>query len=261
MGLELEYAAGDGPVIHNPLRAAADVERFLELESMEPLSFVTETVKLTRAGLSGKIPLIGFAGAPFTLASYAIEGHGSRNFLHTKGLMYGDSGTWHAIMSRLARAVARYLNAQVAAGAQAVQLFDSWVGYLSPRDYRRFVLPHTKATIDAIAGGVPVIHFGTGNPALLPLMAEAGGQVIGVDWRIELDDAWRTVGYDRAIQGNLDPAVLLADPSEIRRTAHDILRRAAGRPGHIFNLGHGILQQTPVDNVLALVDAVREYRS
>jgi uroporphyrinogen decarboxylase len=260
MGLDLEYAAGDGPVIHNPLRGTADVERFRELESMEPLSFVTETVTLTRAGLAAQIPLIGFAGAPFTLASYAIEGHGSRNYLHTKNLMYGDPGCWHAIMSRLSRAVARYLNAQIAAGAQAVQLFDSWVGCLAPDDYRRFVLPHTKATIDAVTAGVPVIHFATGNPALLPLLAEAGGQVIGVDWRVELDDAWHSVGYDRAIQGNLDPTVLLADRGEIRRRAHDILARAAGRPGHIFNLGHGILQQTPVDNVLALIDAVREYR-
>jgi uroporphyrinogen decarboxylase len=175
--------------------------------------------------------------------------------------MYGDSGAWHAIMSRLSRAVARYLNAQIAAGAQAVQLFDSWVGCLSPEDYRRFVLPHSKATIEAIAARVPVIHFGTGNPALLPLMAEAGGQVIGVDWRVELDDAWRTIGYDRAIQGNLDPTVLLADRGEIRRRAHEILARASGRPGHIFNLGHGILQQTPVENVLALIDAVRDYRS
>jgi uroporphyrinogen decarboxylase len=166
-----------------------------------------------------------------------------------------------AIMGRLARAVALYLNAQITAGAQAVQLFDSWVGCLGPDDYRRYVLPHSKATIDAITPGVPVIHFATGNPALLPLMAEAGGDVIGVDWRIHLDDAWRAVGDDRAIQGNLDPAVLLADRADIRRRAHDILDRAAGRPGHIFNLGHGVLQQTPVDNVLALVEAVREYRA
>jgi uroporphyrinogen decarboxylase len=238
---------------------AADVERLRELDSVEPLAFVTETVRLTRAGLPDEIPVIGFAGAPFTLASYAIEGRGSRNYTHAKTLMYSDAGAWNAILGRLARAVARYLNAQIAAGAQAVQLFDSWVGCLGPDDYRRYVLPHTKAVIDAITPGVPVIHFATGNPALLPLQAEAGGDVIGIDWRVNLDDAWRTIGHDRAIQGNLDPAVLLADRAAVHRAAKDILDRAAGRPGHIFNLGHGVLPQTPVENVLALVEAVREY--
>jgi len=258
MGLDLEFASGDGPVIHNPLRSAADVERFRELDSMEPLSFVPETVRLTREGLSPTIPVIGFAGAPFTLASYAIEGGGSRNYAHAKGLMYRDPGAWNAILARLARAVTRYLNAQIAAGAQAVQLFDSWVGCLSPQDYARFVLPHTKAVIDNISPRVPVIHFAAGNPALLPLVVEAGGDVIGVDWRIGLDDAWQIVGHDRAVQGNLDPVVLLSEPAEILRQTHDVLSRAAGRPGHIFNLGHGILPQTPVDNVLRLIDAVRE---
>jgi uroporphyrinogen decarboxylase len=258
MGLELEFSAGDGPVIHNPLRAASDVERLSELESMEPLEYVVDTVRQTRAGLSDRIPLIGFAGAPFTLASYAIEGGGSRNFTRTKQLMYRDPGAWNAIMGKLARAVARYLNAQIAAGAQAVQLFDSWVGCLGPADYRRFVLPHTRSVIESIEPGTPVIHFGTGNPAIVPLMAEAGGNVLGVDWRIELDEAWRVVGYDRAIQGNLDPCVLLADRAEIRRRAADVLNQAGGRPGHIFNLGHGVLKDTPVDNVLALIDCVRE---
>ena len=258
MGLQLEFTAGDGPVIHNPLREARDVERLAELESVEPLRFVMETVELTRSGLDERIPVIGFAGAPFTLASYAIEGGGSRNYLHTKSLMIRDAGAWDAIMGRLARAVTRYLNAQIAAGAQAVQLFDSWVGCLGPRDYRRFVLPYTKAVIDGITPGVPVINFATGNPALVPLVSEAGGHVIGIDWRIELDEAWRAIGYDKAVQGNLDPAVLLSDRQEIRRRAKDILDRAAGRPGHIFNLGHGVLKQTPVENVLHLVDAVRE---
>ncbi len=258
MGLMLEYSAGDGPVIHNPLRSAKDVERFIELESVEPLDFVMETVRLTRAGLPAEIPVIGFAGAPFTLASYAIEGGGSRNYVHCKSLMLREPAAWDTIMGRLARSITRYLNAQIAAGAQAVQLFDSWVGCLGPDDYLRFVLPYTKAIIDGIAPRVPVIHFGTGNPALLPLLAKAGGDVIGIDWRIELDDAWRTVGYDKAVQGNLDPTVLFADPDEIRRRAEDVLRRAAGRPGHIFNLGHGILPQTPVDNVLLLIDAVRQ---
>lgn len=259
MGLELEFSAGDGPVIHNPLRAASDVERLRELERIEPLEYVVETVRQTRAALSDRIPLIGFAGAPFTLASYAIEGGGSRNFTHTKQLMYRDPGAWNAIMGKLARAVARYLNAQIAAGAQAVQLFDSWVGCLGPADYRRYVLPHTRAVIESIEPGTPVIHFGTGNPALVPLMAEAGGDVLGVDWRIDLDEAWRAVGRDRAIQGNLDPCVLLADRAEIRRRAADVLNQAGRRPGHIFNLGHGVLKDTPVDNVLALIDCVRAH--
>jgi uroporphyrinogen decarboxylase len=259
MGLNLEYTAGDGPMIHNPLRATSDVARFRELESVEPLWFVAETVRLTRAGLPAEIPVIGFAGAPFTLASYAIEGGGSRNYVHCKSLMYREPAAWDAIMSRLARSISRYLNAQVAAGAQAVQLFDSWVGCLSPEDYRRHVLPYTKAAIDGITPGVPVIHFGTGNPALLPLLAEAGGDVIGIDWRIELDVAWSVVGHNRAVQGNLDPVVLFSEPADITRRAHDVLRRAGGRAGHIFNLGHGILPHTPVDNVLRLIDAVRQY--
>jgi uroporphyrinogen decarboxylase len=258
LGLELEFAAGDGPVIHNPLREAKDVDRLRELESVESLDFVMQTVTLTRAGISPAIPVIGFAGAPFTLASYAIEGGGSRNYLHTKSLMYRDEGAWDAIMGRLSRAVARYLTAQVAAGAQVVQLFDSWAGCLGVEDYRRYVLPYTKATIDALPRGVPVINFATGNPALLPLLAEAGGDIIGVDWRIELDAAWSVVGDDKGVQGNLDPAVLLTDRETIRRRAKEILHRASGRPGHIFNLGHGILPQTPVENVQYLVEVVRE---
>jgi uroporphyrinogen decarboxylase len=258
MGMELEYAQGEGPVIHNPVRESDDIDRVVELESVESLSFVTDTVCLTRAGLPPSIPVIGFAGAPFTLASYAIEGGGSRNYLHTKTLMYRDQGAWDALMSRLTRSVARYLNAQIAAGAQCLQLFDSWVGCLGVADYRQFVLPHVKSLIETITPGVPVIHFGAGNPALLPAMSEAGGDVIGVDWRIELSAAWQAIGYDKAVQGNLDPVALFAPRDEVRRRAHDILRQAAGRPGHIFNLGHGILPQTPVDNVLALIEAVKE---
>jgi uroporphyrinogen decarboxylase len=258
MGMELEFAQGEGPVIHNPVREATDVGRVFELESVASLEYVMETVRQTRAGLPGEIPLIGFAGAPFTLASYAIEGGSSRSFLHTKTLMYRDAGAWNALLGRLVRGVTRYLNAQIAAGAQAVQLFDSWVGCLGPEDYRRYVLPHTQAVLAGLAPGTPVIHFGTGNPALVPLMAEAGGQVIGVDWRIELDAAWQAVGPQRAIQGNLDPAVLLADRNEIRHQAERILAQAAGRPGHIFNLGHGVLPQTPPDNARTLVDAVHE---
>ena len=216
-------------------------------------------MRQTRAGLSHDLPVIGFAGAPFTLASYAVEGSGSRNYHHTKALMYRDAGAWDALAGKLARAVARYLNAQIAAGAQAVQLFDSWVGCLGSDDYRRYVAPYTKAVIDAITPGVPVIHFAAGNPALLPAVAEAGGSVIGVDWRIDLDTAWRSIGHQRAVQGNLDPCVLLGNPPEIRRRAQAILRSVAGRPGHIFNLGHGVLPNTPVENVLALIAAVKEF--
>jgi uroporphyrinogen decarboxylase len=258
MGLALEFTADEGPVIRNPIRAAADVNRLEELESVQRLSFVMETVRATRSGLPAGLPLLGFSGAPFTLASYAIEGGASRSYHHSKSLMYGDRGAWDALMGRLARAIALYLNAQIDAGTQAVQLFDSWAGCLGPEDYRRCVLPHTRAVIEAIRPGVPVIHFATGNPALLPLLSEAGGTVIGVDWRVRLDDAWRAVGYDKAIQGNLDPAVLLSHPDLIRRRAREILDQAGGRPGHIFNLGHGVLPQTPVENAKALVDAVHE---
>lgn len=258
MGLDLEFAKGEGPLIHNPVRESTDVDRVIELDSVESLDFVMETVRLTREQLPAEIPLIGFAGAPFTLASYAIEGGSSRTFLHTKTLMYRDEGAWNALMERLSRSVARYLNAQIAAGAQVVQLFDSWVGCLGPVDYRRYVLPHTQAIFAALPADVPAIHFAAGNPALLPAVVEAGGQVIGIDWRSDLDVAWKTVGYDRAVQGNLDPLTLLADPTEIRRRASKVLDQAADRAGHIFNLGHGVTQQTPVENAIALIDAVHE---
>ena len=264
MGIELEFSAGEGPLLHNPIRTAADVDRLLELETVDPLSFVLETVRKTRAALSESLPLIGFAGAPFTLAAYAIEGQSSRDYRRTKTLMYTDTGAWDALMGRLARSVTLYLNAQIDAGAQVVQLFDSWAGCLGPDDYRSYVLPHTRSVIDGLRPGVPVIHFATGNPALVPLLGEAFGKkkrpaVVGVDWRIRLDDAWRMIGPERAIQGNLDPAALLAAPVEIRHRAKEILRQAAGRPGHVFNLGHGVLPQTPVENVIALVDAVHEF--
>lgn len=258
MGVDLEFAQGEGPVIHNPVREAADVDRVRELESVDALDFVMETVRQTRRDLPAQIPLIGFAGAPFTLASYAIEGGSSRNYLHTKTLMYRDGGAWRELMQRLARAITRYLNAQIAAGAQCVQLFDSWAGCLGPDDYRSYVLPYVQQIIAGITPGVPVINFATGNPALVPLLAEGGGSVVGVDWRLRLDEAWRIIGPDRAIQGNLDPTILLAGPAEIRRRVKEILDQAAHRPGHIFNLGHGILQQTPVENAIALVDAVHE---
>ncbi|HZL91344.1 MAG TPA: uroporphyrinogen decarboxylase [Pirellulaceae bacterium] len=258
MGMELDFTKGEGPVIYNPVRAPADVDRVLELEQIESLNFVFETVKQTRADLPDDIPLIGFAGAPFTLASYTIEGGASRSFLHTKTLMYRDEAAWKTLMDRLVRAVTKYLNAQIAAGCQAVQLFDSWVGCLGPDDYRRYVLPYVKKIIAGITSGVPVINFATGNPSQLPLLAQAGGSIIGIDWRVRLDDAWRTIGYDRCVQGNLDPLVLLADKDEIRRRAKEVLDQAAGRPGHIFNLGHGVVQQTPVENAMALVEMVHE---
>lgn len=258
MGLDLEFAQGEGPVIHNPVRESADVDRVLELESVDALDFVMETVRQTRNDLPEDLPLIGFAGAPFTLASYVIEGGSSRNYLHAKTLMYRDEGAWRALMERFVRAITKYLNAQIAAGAQCVQLFDSWAGCLGPSDYRRYVLPYVRGIVDGITPGVPLINFATGNPSLLPLLAEGGGAVIGIDWRTRLDEAWNAVGHDRAVQGNLDPCVLLADTGEIRRRAKDVLDQAAGRPGHIFNLGHGVLQQTPVDNAIALVDAVHE---
>jgi uroporphyrinogen decarboxylase len=261
MGLDLEFTPGGGPVIHNPIRTAEEVDRLEELDDVGSLDYVFQTVRATRAGLPEELPLIGFAGAPFTLASYAIEGGGSRSYLHAKRLMYEDQGAWDAMLGRLVRAITKYLNAQIEAGAQIVQLFDSWVGCLGPDDYRRYVLPHTKAVIDGITPGVPVINFGTGNPALLPLYSEAGGSVIGIDWRVRLDDAWKTVGYDKAVQGNLDPIVLLTNPDEIRRRAKAVLDQAAGRPGHIFNLGHGVLKQTPVENAIALVEAVHELGS
>lgn len=260
MGIELEFAKGEGPVIHNPVRASRDIERLREVETVESLDFVFEAIRRTRRALPGDLPLIGFAGAPFTLASYIIEGGGSRNYVHTKSLMYTDSGAWHAMMSLIARGLARYLNAQIDAGAQAVQLFDSWVGCLSPDDYREFVLPHTRAVIQNITPDVPVIHFGTGTAALLELMREAGGDVIGFDWRVDLREAWERLG-DVAVMGNLDPVALFASQDYIRAQAKRILERAAGRPGHIFNLGHGILPETPVENVIALVEAVHEMSS
>ena len=258
MGLDLEYAQGEGPVIHNPVRSSEDVDRVIELESVDALHYVVETVTQTRADLPADMPLIGFAGAPFTLASYAIEGGASRNFLNTKTLMYRDEGAWKSLMERLVRAIVVYLNAQIHAGAQAVQLFDSWVGCLSPADYRRYVLPYLKSIVEQLHPGVPVIQFATGNPALLPLLAQTGAQVIGVDWRIDLAEAWERVGYNRAVQGNMEPAKLLGDLDELKAAAHDVLKQADGRPGHIFNLGHGVHQQTPVENAIALVDIVHE---
>jgi uroporphyrinogen decarboxylase len=257
MGLDLEFTHGEGPVIHNPVRTAADVDRVRELHDVDRVGFVMDTVRATRAGLDATIPVIGFAGAPFTLAGYCIEGGTSKAWLLTKSFMYRHEAAWHDLMDRLARGVSRYLVAQIDAGAEVVQLFDSWVGCLGPDDYRRYVLPHSRTALAEAAMRVPTIHFATGNPALLPLLREAGGSVIGIDWRIDLDEGWRLVGHDRAVQGNLEPVVLLTDRDTVRRRAQEVLARAGGRPGHIFNLGHGILPGTPVENVLELVAAVK----
>jgi uroporphyrinogen decarboxylase len=259
MGAELEFTAGEGPVIHNPVRTSADVERLRLIEPEADLPFVLEAIRLVRAELEGKTPLIGFAGAPFTLASYMIEGGSSRHFVEAKRFMYGAPEAWDAMMAKLARVTSAYLNAQIAAGAQVVQLFDSWIGCLSPADYARSVLPHSKAVISSITPGVPVIHFGTGTATLLELMREAGGDVIGLDWRVSLGEAWERLGpTDVAVQGNLDPVALHAPHSTLKGQVEAILEAAAGRPGHIFNLGHGVLPTTPVEAVSALVDMVHE---
>jgi len=261
LGVGLEFARGEGPVIHRPVRTAAAVDGLAPIDVDEAVPFVFETARRVARALPARVPLIGFAGAPFTVASYLVEGGPSRDYLHTKRLMYEEPAAWHRLMALLADATARYLDGQIAAGARAVQLFDSWVGVLAPSDYRSFVLPHVAAIVKSLTPGVPVIHFGTGTAALLTLMREAGGDVIGLDWRVDLDAAWATLGHDVAVQGNLDPAVLLTNPACIEERVADILARAAGRPGHIFNLGHGVHQETPVDNVRALVDLVHELSS
>ena len=258
MGVKLTFAEGEGPVIHNPVRNSSDVDRLREVEDANALEFVYEAIRQTRRDLKPDIPLIGFCGAPFTLASYLIEGGGSKNYIPTKRLMYDDAGAWHAMMSLISRALPKYLNAQIEAGAQAVQLFDSWVGCLSPDDYREFVLPHTRSVIESVTPGVPVIHFGTGTATLLELMREAGGDVIGLDWRVQLDEGWHRLGNNVAVMGNLDPVALFANQQTLRAHAKRILDQANKRPGHIFNLGHGILPETPVENVIALVEMVHE---
>lgn len=259
LGLGLTFHKGEGPVITRPIRTAEDVARLPHLDPTSELAHVLEAIRRAVARLDGRVPLIGFAGAPFTLASYAIEGGTSRHFVATKRMMYGEPDTWHRLLEHFATLAGEYLAAQVRAGAQAVQLFDSWVGTLSPTDYRRFVLPHSARAISiARRAGAPVIHFGTGTATLLDAMVEAGGDVIAVDWRVPLDRAWSAFP-DRAIQGNLDPTALFAPRAELERQVHDVLERAGRRPGHIFNLGHGILPETPPENVRAVVEIVRAY--
>jgi uroporphyrinogen decarboxylase len=256
MGLAFDFIKGEGPRVEQPLRTEADIERLRLFEPREGLGYVLEAIRMTRRELDGRVPLIGFAGAPFTLASYAIEGGHSNNFAKTKSLMYGDPDAWHRICARLADIVGDYLKAQIEAGVDAVQVFDSWVGTLNAEDYREFALPHTKRIFDAVAGLVPSIHFGTGTATILGQMREAGGDVLGADWRIKIDDAWDRIGRDRAVQGNLDPTLLLGPMSRMLREADDILTRVGSQPGHIFNLGHGILPSTPVEHVQVLAQHV-----
>ena len=260
MGLNLEFVKGDGPVIHNPVRGPEDIARLNALNAAD-LGYVGEAIALVKKELGGRKPVIGFVGAPFTLASYMIEGGGSRHYAKTKRLMYSDPEAWNRLMDRIVRTVTPFAASQAAGGADAIQIFDSWVGALSPGDYQRYVLPHVTMLVRQIQTiGIPVIYFGTGAGTFLPLMARAGADVLGVDWRVELDEAWAAVNHTPAIQGNLDPLALLAPIPEIRRRVQDILRRAGGRPGHIFNLGHGIIPETPVDHVRAVVEMVREFR-
>ena len=259
MGLGLAFEKGEGPVIRNPVRSAGDVARLAPVDVAESLGPVLDAIRLVRRELDESVPLIGFAGAPFTVACYAIEGGSSRNFLEAKRLMYGAPDIWNAFMSRLVTVLGDYLAAQVEAGAQALQVFDSWAGALSPDDYRRYVLPHSRRLFQRLETlGVPTIHFGVDTSTLLELLREAGGDVIGLDWRMPLDQGWRRIGEERAVQGNLDPTALFAPRAELEARVRDILDRAAGRPGHIFNLGHGLLPSTPVDAVRAVVDLVHE---
>lgn len=258
MGFDLEYVKGEGPVIHNPLIEPSQIDRVRAVENIADLGYVFDAIQLIRKQLPADIPLLGFAGAPFTLASYAIEGGGSKNYIRTKKMMYNDEPAWKELMTRLVESLSKYLNAQIAAGVQAVQVFDSWAGCLSPSDYRRYVFPYTKALIDSVTPETPVINFLTGNPALLNDQVAAGGQVIGIDWRIDLADARKIVGNEKAIQGNLDPISIYADLKTLEQRAKAILDSNAGHPGHIFNLGHGVHPDMNPDHVKALVKMVHE---
>jgi uroporphyrinogen decarboxylase len=261
MGMDLEYVVGKGPVIHNPIRTSEAIDALTVLENIDPLHFVPDAVKMIRRELPPNIPLIGFAGAPFTLASYCIEGGGSKTYQHCKTLMYSDEGAWNTLMGKLSDSVTLYLLEQIKAGCQAVQLFDSWAGCLSRDDYRHYVLPFSKRILDAMPADFPVIHFVNGNPALLELQKEAGGSVMGIDWRSNLGEAWDRFGPDVAVQGNLDPITLFADLDTIRTRAKAVLDSAGQRDGHIFNLGHGVLPDMNPNNVKALVEMVHEMGS
>ncbi len=259
MGMQLTFEKGEGPVIHNPLRSYADISALRQPDPHETTIFTLNAIRIVKRELAGRIPLIGFSGAPFTLASYAIEGGSSRDYRTTKKLMYSEPQAWHLLMEKLTALVSSYLLAQIEVGVDAVQLFDSWAGCLAPGDYEEYVLPYVQQCIANVkASGVPIIYFGVEMSGMLSLLRHTGADVLGADWRIRLDDAWAEIGPGFAIQGNLDPAVLFAPWPEVERRAADVLARAAGREGHIFNLGHGILTETPVDNVRRLVDYVHE---
>lgn len=259
VGIDLQIVDGVGPVIAEPVRTRDDLARLRPLEPEADLPYVLESIRILVERLAGERPLIGFAGAPFTLAAYLVEGKPSRDFVRVKSMMFGAPDVWHALMERLTGITIRYLQAQAAAGANALQLFDSWIGALSPQDYAAFVQPYAQRIFAALAPlGIPCIHFGTGTATLLPLMKDDGAPIIGIDWHVPLDEAWRTVGYDKGVQGNLDPGVLFAPADYVRERVADVLRRADGRPGHIFNLGHGLHPQTPLDNVARTVELVHE---
>jgi uroporphyrinogen decarboxylase len=260
MGLDFDFVKGEGPSVAHPIRHASDVKRLRTFEPRQALGHVLTTISILRRELEGRVPLIGFGGAPFTMAAYAIEGGPSTTYSRTKAFMYTQPAAWHELGDRFARTIADYLRAQVETGAQALQIFDSWAGQLSRDDYREFALPHTKYIFDNLSDtGVPLIHFAVGTATILGDLAHAGGDVIGVDWRLPLDEAWNTIGRKRGIQGNLDPTLLLAPLDRLLPAADDVLRRAGSRPGHIFNLGHGILPNTPIEAVQALARHVHEY--
>ncbi len=261
MGVEFEFAKGEGPVFHHPLREKKDVERLRLVEPEEEIPFLMKAIRTVRKELEGRAPLIGFCGAPFTLASYIIEGGHSSNYVLTKSLMYRDRSTWDALMEKLSEVLIRYLGAQIRSGVQAVQMFDSWVGCLTPGDYEDYVLPYSRKVIEGVGKRVPFIHFATSNSTLLELMKRAGGDVIGVDWRVNIGEAWARLGYDTAIQGNLDPVILFGPVNLIEKNVKKILDSVGNRPGHIFNLGHGILPTTPPEHVSALIEAVHHYSS
>ena len=263
IGLDFDFVKGEGPQIKNPIRSSADVERLRRVELREALAHVLETIRLVRRELDGKVPLIGFGGAPFTLAAYAIEGGPSKSYPLTKAFMSSNAPAWHRLCGLLAEVMADYLQAQVDAGAQAIQVFDSWAGMLSREDYREFALPHSSWLFAELAStigtaGVPMLHFGVGTTAILREMREAGGDVIGVDWRQPIDDAWSVIGHDRGVQGNLDPTLLLGPRDRMLSAASDVLHRVGNRPGHIFNLGHGVLPETNLEDVQALARHVHE---
>jgi uroporphyrinogen decarboxylase len=258
MGIDFEFTKGDGPQINNTVRTRADVEKMRAINPREEMTYLMDAIRMVTRELNGTVPLIGFSGAPFTLASYIIEGGGSRNYVFTKSMMYREPNTWHLLMEKLTDMVIVYLKDQINAGVQAVQVFDSWVGCLSSADYREFVLPHQKRLMSCLDPSVPHIHFAFGASHLLPLIREAGGDVFGLDWRTEIDAAWKRLNYEPGVQGNIDPVALYGSREYIKRRVTDILDQVGNRNGHIFNLGHGILPTTPTDNVKYMIDLVHE---